>query len=74
MSDPSQQHIRTGLITFADHEGQDHAPDRGTSDPHPGVPIGVARDRGTRTIDAESPDFMRVQNQCLREIDSLLLQ
>jgi hypothetical protein len=30
--------------------------------------------RGTRTIDAESPDFMCLQNQCLREIGSLLLQ
>ena len=46
MSDPSQQHIRTGLIPFADHEGQDHTPDRGKSDPHPGVSIGFAIELG----------------------------
>jgi hypothetical protein len=34
----------------------------------------TVRYRGTRTIDVESPDFMRVQNQCLREIGSLILQ
>ena len=34
----------------------------------------LPQDRGTRTIDAESPDFMRVQNQYVREIGSLLLQ
>jgi hypothetical protein len=34
----------------------------------------IGADGGTRTIDAESPDFMRVQNQCVREINSLLLQ
>ena len=47
MGDTGQQQISTGLITFADHECQDQAPDRGKGDPHPGVPIGFAIDLGT---------------------------
>ena len=40
MGDTGQQQISPGLIPFADHEGQDQAPDWGKSDPHPGVSIG----------------------------------
>ena len=50
MGDTSQQHIRTGLIPFAYYACQDQAPDWGTSDPHPGVPRGVAIDLGARQM------------------------
>jgi len=46
MGDTGQQHISTGLITFADHKCQDQAPDWGKSDPHTGAPIGVTIDLG----------------------------
>ena len=59
MGDTSQQQIRTGLITFADHEGQDQAPDWGKSDPHPGVPIGVAIELGAGQMRYRSNSALR---------------
>ena len=46
MGDTGQQHLSPGLIPFADHKGQDQAPDWGKSDPHPGVSLGVTRHLG----------------------------
>jgi len=46
MCDTGQQQIRTSLITFADHECQEQAPDWGKGDPHPGVSVGFAIDFG----------------------------
>src|SRR5262249_32401042 len=50
MGDTREQHSRTSLIPFANHAGQDQAPDWSKGAPPPGVPIGVTIELGARQM------------------------